>query len=286
MISLIKSPAILLIVAPLLCATSTVSSPAFVPEDAGSVDPCSVLCYIHLTNCEGVVDYKGVCKNLFKDAQFNVAVGATPPAGYTAVTREAAMNYVSVKPEDCPIICESTENCTVSYCKANNHCKGLYWDDFKKRASCFFSPSTPCNRSVPVMCKYSSAPTVAATTTKLSSPATAPKAAKTVAVQKSSGEDTDGSVESEGGLDNKSSSTSKPSSKAGSPATAQNAGKPTAKIAAVPNVVNATETNVTNTPIDGLVLQASNSTSTTKSAIIPSTHFMIICSMYVMGVMM
>lgn len=119
------------------------------------VDPCRALCDLLLKDCEFVEEYEGNCLNIYKDASNSFFLSTVNSAAFKRVSRDEAMDYIAVGPQECSGLCQATPNCHVSYCKPNNHCKGLFWENFEKHVPCYFSLTTPCNANQPILCKFS-----------------------------------------------------------------------------------------------------------------------------------
>lgn len=119
------------------------------------LDPCKVLCSISMDDCKGVSEVDGMCNNLYLDDDLKLTVSSSSGPGYLQISAKNALDTVAVSAHECSTMCHSTPECAASYCKPNNHCHGMFWDNLTDKKACFHTSHTPCKHDQPLMCKYS-----------------------------------------------------------------------------------------------------------------------------------
>ena len=147
-------------------------------EDSSSgpsvIDPCATLCVLANGGpCYIVRDGEQYCKNLYLDENGSLVVTDSPADHLTVVSVDRAFNMVSGNGQTCAEICQKSEGCSDSFCKANNHCQGLFWETLDPAVFCYHSLSKPCRPDTPVHCNSLSPGSTLPSTTTTSTESTA-----------------------------------------------------------------------------------------------------------------
>ena len=117
------------------------------------LDPCKTLCSASkVTDCSSVKAVGTDCANLYYDDKQVVLMSSVDRDDLRKVTADSAFESVSTKAESCAELCNKTGGCSGSFCKPNNHCKGLYWSDLSAGTVCFPTPANLCQVDSPVHC--------------------------------------------------------------------------------------------------------------------------------------
>jgi hypothetical protein len=120
------------------------------PEDS-SVDPCHVLCHIaNAGDCGKVRVLSERCSNLLRNDAGRFLVSETGENAESFIYAYEA--FAEVSTPSCDMACEQTLGCSGSFCKPNNHCYKMFWQDKQASTFCFHTESQPCNPVVPLLC--------------------------------------------------------------------------------------------------------------------------------------
>lgn len=118
-------------------------------------DPCVTFCVNKSAgDCTKVRSFNGLCSNLCLDSPSKPIVCLSPDDGVNFVSLNMAFASVSPGGSTCSNACILAALCPESYCKSNNHCHGLFWDERYPGSICYHTEATPCRPIAPVNCAY------------------------------------------------------------------------------------------------------------------------------------
>ena len=118
-------------------------------------DPCVTFCVNKSGgDCTKVRSSNGLCSNLCLESSGKPIVCLSPDDRVNFVSLNVAFASVSPGGSTCSNACISAALCPESYCKSNNHCHGLFWDERYPASICYHTEASPCRPMAPVHCAY------------------------------------------------------------------------------------------------------------------------------------
>lgn len=118
-------------------------------------DPCFTFCVNNSAgDCTKVRSSNGLCSNLCLESPGKPIVCLSPDDRVNFVSLNVAFASVSPGGSTCSNACILAALCPESYCKSNNHCHGLFWDERYPASICYHTEATPCRPMAPVHCAY------------------------------------------------------------------------------------------------------------------------------------